>query len=261
MKFKNISQKISTLLLATVLGLGVSGTALASSIHKTYVLRDNLTAPGVPAQNNFPFKIYLAPGYGVTLNFSGLGESLESVWLDNPSFTTLDTNRQADASVVHLRRIKPVNIDGIIKTATTGMTVVTKTAEGRNKVYLFQVIPVNHPSTLLIDFYRPERKEINACGSFGIEAEIAKKKNEILVSRLKGNMSLAYADGFLKVASPLNSRLNELISYLSCGMPLPEATIKSGVTNQLVDSLLALDREKIRKLENQHSSKENNNDR
>jgi len=244
MKINFFIKKISTLILTSMLVLGGSNTALASA-HKTVILRDNLSVPGVPADNGFPLKISLAPGYGVTLNFGSLGESISSVWLDNPSFATIDINGQNGGSVIHIKRIKTLDIDGVINTPTTGLTVVTKTPQGLDRVYLFKVVKTRYPSILLFDFYRPERRQMNACGTVGIEAEIARKRNLVLVSKLKESMSIAYADGFLNVDSPLNERLNELMGFISCGMPMPEATAKAGVSNQFIDSLLNLSKSKL----------------
>ncbi len=244
MKINLLSKFSSSLLLSCMLLLCGAYPAV-STTHKRIILRDNLAPPGAVPDNGFPLKIFLAPGFGVTINFGSLGESIQSVWLDNPSFATLDTNSESATSVIHLRRIQTVDLDGILNTPTTGLTVVTKTNDGRERVYLFKVVKANHPSTLLIDFYRPTRRQTNACGTEGIEAQIASKQNQIIVSRLKESMRLAYANGLLKVDSPLNSRLNELSNLVSCGMSLTEATAKTGISNRLIDSLFSLRNDRI----------------
>ena len=248
-----INRVLSSRIVSVLLGISLGTLSFQSQVfsqsyhHKRFVLRDNLVAPGGLADNGFPLKIALAPGYGVTINFSSLGESIQSVWLDNPSFATLDTNApngQGNSTVLHLKMIETLKIDGVINTATSGLTVVTVTPDGKNNVYLFKVVKSRYPQAQIIDFYRPARREINACGKYGIEAEIAAKKNSRLVSTLKLGIDRAYARGFLKVNSPLNSRLNQFMSKVNCGMAVNLATAQTGLSNQLIDSLLEIGREK-----------------
>ncbi|MDJ0736398.1 MAG: hypothetical protein QNJ47_20435 [Nostocaceae cyanobacterium] len=92
---------------------------------------------------------------GTNLSFIPAGETIKKVWLDDPSQVTLDfdgpmclqfgnNNNNQDcqnsaANVIHLRRIKRLNIPGIPYTDKTLLTVVTEAQEGR-KLYTFRVL-------------------------------------------------------------------------------------------------------------------------
>ncbi len=77
--------------------------------------------------------INLHPGHGTTLNFRRSGETVQRVWLDDPSQVTLDFDdvncRMSDqpcaAKVIHLRRIQRLKFNGLPATATTLLTVLT----------------------------------------------------------------------------------------------------------------------------------------
>ncbi len=91
---------------------------------------------------------------GTNLSFIPAGETIKKVWLDDPSQVTLDfdgpmclqfgnNNNNQDcensaASVIHMRRIKRLDIPGIPYTDKTLLTVVTE-AGGRRKLYTFRV--------------------------------------------------------------------------------------------------------------------------
>ena len=93
-------------------------------------------------------KIELSPGYGVNISFIKSDEIVEKVWLDNPTFASLDVDgclsvegRECDkegATVIHLRQIKPLNVRQLPFSNTSLLTVIAKGQSGR-KVYLFKV--------------------------------------------------------------------------------------------------------------------------
>lgn len=95
-------------------------------------------------------RISVWPGSGTNLDFTRTGEVIQRVWLDDPSRLTLDFDGNlcsqgdsgncdgAGASVIHLRRVTGIHFENLPETASTLLTVVTDSPEGR-KVYQFQV--------------------------------------------------------------------------------------------------------------------------
>ncbi len=90
---------------------------------------------------------------GTNLSFIPTGETIKKVWLDDPSQVTLDFDgpmcqfgqdnntgncENSGANVIHLRRIKKLNIPGLPNTDTTLLTVITE-GQGRRNLYTFQV--------------------------------------------------------------------------------------------------------------------------
>ncbi|MEQ8469130.1 hypothetical protein [Coleofasciculus sp. E1-EBD-02] len=108
--------------------------------------------------------IELAYGYGVTINFTPVGETITNIWIDNPSFVTVtvdgcltglsvdECGENEGASLLHLRRIQDLDLPQLPKTQGTLMTVVTTSTEGV-RVYLFNITKADRVSTvnLIID--------------------------------------------------------------------------------------------------------------
>ncbi|CDN13258.1 MAG: hypothetical protein HRU34_17800 [Richelia sp.] len=94
---------------------------------------------------------------GTNLSFIPAGETIRKVWLDDPSQVTLDFNgpmclqfssvngntsncEQSAANVIHLRRIKKLNIPGLTSNNNKTMLTVVTEKGGKKKLYAFQVI-------------------------------------------------------------------------------------------------------------------------
>lgn len=93
---------------------------------------------------------------GTNLSFLPTGETIRKVWLDDPSQVTLDFDGpmcvqfgqqssgtgdcdNSAADVIHLRRIKKLNIPGLPYKDSTLLTVVTD-SQGRRKLYTFRIV-------------------------------------------------------------------------------------------------------------------------
>ncbi len=93
---------------------------------------------------------------GTNLSFIPAGETVKKVWLDDPSQVTLDfdgpmcvqfggetTNTEncenSAASVIHLRRIKKLDIPGLPNTDKTLLTVITE-GKSKKRLYAFRVL-------------------------------------------------------------------------------------------------------------------------
>lgn len=94
---------------------------------------------------------------GTNLSFIQTGEIIRKVWLNDPSQVTLDFDgpmcmqfgqenpsnvgdcENSAASVIHLRRIKKLDIPGLVTTDNTLLTVVTQGAN-KNKLYTFRIL-------------------------------------------------------------------------------------------------------------------------
>jgi hypothetical protein len=108
--------------------------------------------------------IELAYGYGVTINFTPVRETITNIWIDNPSFVTVtvdgcltglsvdECGENEGATLLHLRRIQDLDLPQLPKTKGTLMTVVTTSTEGV-RVYLFNITKADRVSTvnLIID--------------------------------------------------------------------------------------------------------------
>ena len=83
--------------------------------------------------------INICPGVGTNINFENIGETIETMFLENKSWVGLTTNGSMTANqdqtisntatLIHLSPIDPLSIPGVIQTnkqtVQSGLTVIT----------------------------------------------------------------------------------------------------------------------------------------
>lgn len=107
---------------------------------------------------------------GTNLNFLPTGEKIKKVWLDDPSQVTLDFDgpmcahsglgdgttmedcQNSGANVIHLRRIKKINVPGLPYVSNTLLTVITQKG-GQGKLYTFRILYENVPEYHTLAIY------------------------------------------------------------------------------------------------------------
>ena len=205
---------------------------------ENYVVRKVLTS-----ENTQPIPVNIAPGYGVNINFAAANEVIEKVWLDNPSFVTLDVDgcltglgdnncQQSSANVIHLRRIETLNIPGIPFSNSALMTVITRNSNGTNQLYLFKINRVNQPEYLVIEMVR----------SFATPERVASRPiiDYFLVAAIQGGIRRAERENLLDSSSDLKQRLNKFLQLLKEGNDVEVAAINAGISLALVEELKQL---------------------
>ena len=242
MNIKYYKDTISfTIACSVLLPLTSTSPVIASEIKQSVKQITTDVATG-NSSKSIPL-IELSPGYGVNISFIKSGEIIEKVWLDNPTFASLDVDgclstegRECDkegATVIHLRRIKPLKVPQLINSNTSLLTVIAKGKSGR-KVYLFKVkmgdkTPTNHtleiiPSTKI----SPET----------IQFSNIKNINELqLLSR---GLKIVNTRGLISIESPLWSRITNFLTKIRMGESVNSAARKSGISMRLVNRLIEL---------------------
>ena len=118
------------------------------------------------AQNNIDLKVWA--GYGLTINFQKTGEKITQAWLSDPSRISFKTNgslcaktdqadcKNAGATVVFLRQIKPINFPLLTKSEDGGtqLVILTNGNEGQ-KQYQFRIIPATGNPQYASVFIKP----------------------------------------------------------------------------------------------------------
>ena len=143
--------------LLSLFGLTLGGAILffaSEAIANNAVLRSIFSCQAQGLGGAIPtIKVWFSQG--TNLSFIPAGETIRKVWLDDPSQVTLDFDGpmcvqfgptgdssncdNSAANVIHLRRIKQLDIPGLPKTNKTLLTVVTE-RENQRKLYAFRVI-------------------------------------------------------------------------------------------------------------------------
>lgn len=132
--------------LSTVLALGV----LFSAPHASYAATVR-SIPMEAAKGNsgaIP-TLNIWTEAGLNINFIPTGEVIKKVWLDDISRIGIDFDGKlceaqegcetTGASVIHLRRITPIDFPGLPKTKTTLLSIVTESKKGEKSLYQFQI--------------------------------------------------------------------------------------------------------------------------
>jgi hypothetical protein len=186
-------------------------------------------------------------GHGVAISFYEIGETIKKVWLDDPSQILLDTDgclegldqncSSPGAGLIHLRRIKRVNIPGIPQTSTTLLTVITQSSSGERKAYSFRLATSNGT---------PKYSQV------AIKADVAREqtapkpqlqslvKTQQTINQIRGGIVVAIKSGWILQQDELHQRLQKLIGYLQAGDDISTATNKASVSEDLVNKLIAL---------------------
>lgn len=178
--------------------------------------------------------VEIYPGHGVTLNFRPTEDFVRRAWLDDPSQVTLDfddgrcltTADECAATVIHLRRIHPLEFPGLPATATTTLTVVTDA-----EVYAFQLA--------FPDSGSPSYRIVN------IEPEITPTQ-PIAIAGTPGaqlveqGLAVAQQRQLIAAGDPLWERVQAFLVQLKQGVSLSEATQATGISAALVFQLAEL---------------------
>ena len=188
-------------------------------------------------------KIELSPGYGVNISFIKSDEIVEKVWLDNPTFASLDVDgclsvegkecEKEGATVIHLRRIKPLKVKQLPLSNTSLLTVIAKGKSGR-KIYLFKVAmgdktPTFHTLEIIPDIkISPETTQFSNI-----------KNNEELQLLSRG-LKLVSKRGLINRESRLWSRIANFLVKVEMGESVDNAARKSGISMRLVNRLIEL---------------------
>ena len=231
---------ITTMIMGSLLFPTLSDKAIASDMVHT-----------IPAHNGStkqlqPIQVPLANNSGVSINFASSGETIQKVWLDNPSFVTIDADgclaglpssgncQGSTASLIYLRRIQDLSIPGLPKTNHSLLTVVTEN-NGQKNVYLFRIVKANSPSLLVFEVVpnRPQNPH---------QTTPSNEPTVITTARITNGFKKAISQKLLSEDGALAQKINQFIGHLESGIPKTKAAQQVGISQQVVNKLEALGR-------------------
>lgn len=223
-------QVLSAGLLATALttvsgGLSSSGLALATRQISS------------DTQRTIDLKIWEA--HGVNLSFITVGETIRKVWLDDPAQFVLnvdgclenlsaDSCTESGASVLHIRRIKPINFPGLPRTPSGSgahLTVITEAVNGQRKIYSFR---------LLTGSGQPEYSTIE------ITPAPLSVRNQILIASIRQGLEVAQKNQQISPNDPLWNRIETFLGLLNNGQTVEQAAAQAQISLALVRRLNSL---------------------
>ncbi|MBD2498348.1 hypothetical protein [Nostoc sp. FACHB-280] len=182
-------------------------------------------------------------GHGIAISFYEVGERIQRVWLDDPSQILVDTDgcleglnqncQNPGAGLIHLRRIKKVNIPGLPQASTTLLTVVTQSSTGERKAYSFRLAIANGT---------PKYSQVVISNDVDSKKEPRPQLQPLVttiktVNSLRNGLAIAIRNKWLNPDDELHQRLQKLITYLQQGDDLAAAADKAIVSMELVNKL------------------------
>ena len=179
--------------------------------------------------------IPIAQGEGVTITFIPSRQIVQKVWLDNPNWLTLDADGcleglgtgSCDASratSIHLRRIKPLQIEGLPATGTSMLTVISRDASGELKISTFKLVSATSAQHSLVEV-------VPAAG-----LRLPDTINPVLVQR---GRDVAISQGWLRKSDRLSQKIDEFLT-LSQTEPTLVAAQRAGISMALIERLSVL---------------------
>lgn len=185
--------------------------------------------------------VALYRGQGVTLNFRPTGETIQRAWLDDPSQTTLDfddancsvTNvaESCAASVIHLRRINPIDFPGLPSIDTTSLTVLIN-----DNLYSFRLtFPESGSPNYTVLNIEPEREIAPDVPS--IRPQLTRTE---AIAVIEQGLEVARSRELIDVDDPLWQRTQTFLSLMREGIPAEAAANRAGVSQSLIIRLTEL---------------------
>ena len=231
---------ISTLL--TLSSLSIKAVANEMNFRKERI--SSFVATG-NSESEIPL-IKLSPGYGVNISFIPTGETIEKVWLDNPSIASLDVDgclsglgkgceEDTGATVLHLRRIKPLDFTQLPSTTTSLLTVITKGSDKR-RVYVFRIVPGNATPKFHTIEITDDKEEFNI-------NRLGNTTDTINLLLLNRGFLVALQQRLISLKSPLIPRVRNFLVSIRAGEQINMAARKNGISLQLVNRLIELGHE------------------
>ena len=239
---REFAQKTGIIFISTVLTLSsLSIKAIANEMNFRKERISSFVATG-NSESEIPL-IKLSPGYGVNVSFIPTGETIEKVWLDNPGIASLDVDgclsglgkeceEDTGATVLHLRRIKPLDFKQLPSTTTSLLTVITKGSDKR-RVYVFRIVPGDTTPKIHTIEITDDKEEFNI-------NRLGNTTDTINLQLINRGLLVAQKQRLISLKSPLIPRVRNFLVSIRAGEQINMAARKNGISLQLVNRLIEL---------------------
>lgn len=179
--------------------------------------------------------IPIAQGQGVTITFIPSQQIVQKVWLDDPTWLTVDTDgcleglgnskcEQSGATSVHLRRIKPLRIEGLPSTKISLLTIVTRDVSGSLKISTFKLQDATSAQHSIVEVVP--------------STELGRLNNVDTILVRKGK-NIAIAQGWLREGDRLSQKIDQFLTF-SKTESAQVAAERAGLSIALVERLSSL---------------------
>jgi hypothetical protein len=184
--------------------------------------------------------IQVWPGSGTNLDFTNTGQFVYRAWLDDPSRVQVDTDtpiENANAQIIHLRKIHQINVEGLPSTGVTLLSVATIDAAGQRYLYQF---PVSYgdarPAYATISLVPGASRQGAAIGT----AYNGTAYNGIDLATFEAGISQLILNGTIAGNGPMHERLASFVAAVRNGSTPAEAAQTAGVSQAVIAEVEAV---------------------
>lgn len=171
-------------------------------------------------------------GSGTNLDFTSTGQFIYRAWLDDPSRIQFDTDtpiENANAQIIHLRKIEGIDFDGLPATGVTLLSVATVDAAGQRNLYQFPVSyggdrPEYATIALVPQTVSPPIATIPTNSAYG----------GVDLETFREGIARLILDGMIEGDGPMHRRLKTFIGLVQSGSSPAEAAQFAGVSLAVV---------------------------
>lgn len=222
-------RKSTQLLLSGGLSLVV---AVASAMPGMAQLRDQYT---LQQAESGAVSVQVWPGSGTNLDFTSTEQYIYRAWLDDPSRVQLDTDtpiENANAQIIHLRKIDHIDFEGLPSTGVTLLSVATVDATGQRHLYQFRVTygdnqPAYATISLTPQAVSPQFDTLltnSADGGVDLET-------------FRAGIAQLILDGTIAGDGPMHGRLKDFMGLVQSGLSPAVAAQSAGVDLAVVQEV------------------------
>jgi hypothetical protein len=251
-------------LIPWAIGLGIVGFLFLSDTRAIAQTAAITSVSAQTAQGTYETPVYeitLGTSQGVNLSFLKTGETIQRVWLNDPSRVVIDfdgclSNNQADsdssctgntASIIHVRQLsEQINFPGVAVSGngyTAFLTVITNAA-GTSKIYQFQlVLGGSTPPYSLVEILPPPPPTRSQLVS------LTQQYQQRILRQLSQGLAYVEAAGLIDESSVQYSNVRQLIALMQSGTAYEDAMKQSNTDSDLVDRLRYYGNEDIRSVQ------------
>jgi|GEM_PF-1631463 len=222
--------------------------AIAGSISLVWVMSSSLWEPSTAlAQLRDEYTLRQAesgavniqvwPGSGTNLDFTRSGQFIYRAWLDDPSRVQFDTDtpiENANAQIIHLRKIDRIVFEGLPATGVTLLSVATVDGAGQRNLYQFRVSygddrPEYATIALLPQAMPPPGNvaTIPATSAYG----------GVDIETFQAGIAQLILNGTIQGDGPMHGRLKTFTTLVRSGSAPAEAAQMAGINLEIVQEV------------------------
>lgn len=217
--------------------VSVSSIAMAALIAMPVQAQLRQTHPASAAIEG-SVSVTVWPGSGTNIDFSGLGESVYRIWLDDPSRITVDTDNDlldgGGPQVIHLRRIEGVDFAGLPSTTQTLLTVATVNQARQTTLYQFPVFySAGTPAYATIALTLPPTPMAEP------RVQVTGTPGGATLETLQLGLAASIQEGTIAAGGPLAERVKTFLSLVRNGSAPTEAAATAEIDIRVIEELAA----------------------